>query len=65
MPSLRLAGLSQNFLNRADASCHIGQYFTGLIDEVKIFSRALGHDEVLEIFRSTVHNGKLCVYACS
>ena len=33
------------------------QYFTGLIDEVKIYSRALGHDEVLEVFRSTVHNG--------
>ena len=36
------------------------EYFTGLIDEVKIFSRALGHEEVLEIFRSTIHNGGHC-----
>ena len=36
------------------------EFFTGYIDEVKIFSRALGHDEVLEIFRSTAHNGGHC-----
>ena len=36
------------------------EYFTGMIDEVKIFSRALGHEEVLEVFRSTIHNGGHC-----
>eukprot|EP01050_Picozoa_sp_SAG11_P014516 SAG11_NODE_1798_length_4246_cov_1.709670_3_plen_150_part_00 len=29
------------------------EYFTGLIDEIKIFSRALGADEVVHIFEST------------
>jgi hypothetical protein len=37
-----------------------GEYFTGLIDEVKVFGRALGHEEVLEIFRSTIHGGGHC-----
>ena len=36
------------------------EYFTGLIDEVKIFGRSLSHDEVLDIFRSTPHNGGHC-----
>ena len=36
------------------------EYFTGLIDEVKIFSRSLSHDEVLDIFRTTPHNGGHC-----
>ena len=36
------------------------EYFTGLIDEVKIYGRALAHEEVLEIFRSTMHNGGHC-----
>ena len=36
------------------------EYFTGMIDEVKIFSRALAHEEVLEIYRSTLHSGGHC-----
>ena len=36
------------------------RYFTGLIDEVKVYGRALAHEEVLEIFRSTMHNGGHC-----
>jgi hypothetical protein len=36
------------------------EYFTGMIDEVKIYSRSLAHAEVLDIFRSTPHNGGHC-----
>jgi hypothetical protein len=41
------------------------EYFTGKIDEVKIFSRALGHEEVLDIFRSTPHGGGHCENAAT
>ena len=36
------------------------EFFTGKIDEVKIFSRALAHREVLDIFRATPHGGGHC-----